>query len=192
MDLRQRRKVETTQLIHEAAIALAHDNGVAGVTIEAICEAAGISQRTFFNYFPFKEAVFIFPPPPLPAEAMARFAAARADLMADLIDLMVAQAIEMQKAPWLGTLIREIAEVHPRLMPLQIAEFQKFEADLERLIAQRLGADAGDLRSATLAGAIIGAVRTAIDRWRDTDRRDLAALVRESLEGLVEIVRSKA
>ena len=190
MDLRQRRKLETTKLIHEAAVALARDHGVEGATIEAICEAAGISQRTFFNYFPFKEAVFVFPRPPLPDEAVARFAAANGDLLGDLIDLMVAQAVEMQGSLRDGALMREIAEAHPRLMPLQMAEFQKFEVELQELVALRLGGNKDDGRSATVAGAIIGAMRTTIDRWRANESADLARLVRESLEGFVETVRS--
>lgn len=100
------------------------------VTIEAICEAAGISQRTFFNYFPFKEAVFVFPPPPLPVEAVIRFIEGRGDLLADLIDLLVAQAVHINRGRWAGPLMREIAEAHPRLVPLQMAEFHKFEAEI--------------------------------------------------------------
>lgn len=190
MDLRQRRKIDTTRLIHEAAVQLARDRGVQSVTIEAICEAAGISQRTFFNYFPFKEAVFVFPPPPLPEDAVARFAAGKdEDFMPDLIDLLVAQATEMGKTRWIGPLMREIAEAHPRLMPLQMAEFQKFEAQLQGLIAGRLGAAPDDLRAMAVAGAVIGVNRITFDRWRDDEGADIPARVRESLEALVNTMR---
>jgi AcrR family transcriptional regulator len=189
-DLRKRRKADTTKLIHEAAVALARANGPDGVTIEDICKAAGISQRTFFNYFPFKEAAFVFPPPVLASEAAARFVAANGDIMSDLIDLMVAQAVEMTKGPWGGSLIREIAIAHPRVMPLQLAEFHKFEAEMARLIAKRLGATVGDVRCAALAGAFIGAARTASDWWKKDARGDMPRLVREGLEGFVETVRS--
>ncbi len=190
MDLRQRRKLETTRLIHEAAIALARDTGVQSVTVEAICEAAGISQRTFFNYFPFKEAVFLLPPPPLPPEAVARFQSGTADLLADLIDLMVAQVAEMNGTRWIGKLMREITQAYPLLIPLQMAEFQKFELQLQGLIAGRLGAGSDDVRCLALAGAAIGAVRATFDRWRDDEQADLPRLVRESLESLVQTVRS--
>ena len=40
MDLRQRRKLETTRLIHETAVQLARQGGVDGVTVEAICAAS--------------------------------------------------------------------------------------------------------------------------------------------------------
>jgi AcrR family transcriptional regulator len=189
MDLRQRRKVETTLHIHEAALRLARDNGVDAVTIEAICEAAGISQRTFFNYFPFKEAVFVTPPPPLPEDAVARFVAGKGDVVDDLADLLVAQAEAMNKNRWIGPLMREISLAHPRLMPLQMAEFQKFEVQLQRLIAGRLGTAPDDIRVLALAGAMIGAVRVAFDRSLNDAGADTATRVRESLEALVRTIR---
>lgn len=192
MDLRQRRKLDTTRLIHEAAVALARENGLEGVTIEAICNAANISRRTFFNYFPFKEAAFVFPPPVLAPDAASRFVAANGDLMSDLIDLMVAQAVEMSKGPWGGSLIREIAMAHPQVLPFQMAEFQKYEVELAKLILRRLGGTTDDIRCAALAGALIGASRTATDRWKQDERADLPRLVRETLAGLVETVRSSS
>lgn len=189
MDLRQRRKIDTTRLIHEAAVQLARERGVAAVTIEAICEAASISQRTFFNYFAFKEAVFVFPPPPLPDDAVARFVEGKGDLLYDLIDLLVAQAAEMSLTRWMGPLMLEIAEAHPRLMPLQMAEFQKFEGQLQRLIAVRLGIEPDDVRAMAVAGAMTGASRATFDRWRLHPDADIPARVRESLEALVRTIR---
>ena len=189
MDLRQKRKIETTQFVHRTAVQLAREKGVDAVTVEAICEAAGISQRTFFNYFPFKEAVFVFPPPPLPEVAVERFVAGKVDLLADLIDLLVAQAVEMSANRWMGPLMRTIVEAHPRLMPLQMAEFQKFEVQLTRLIADRLGAPPDDVRAMALAGAMIGTTRVTFDRWRDDDTAELSVRVRETLEALVQTIR---
>jgi AcrR family transcriptional regulator len=189
MDLRQKRRIETTRFIHDAAVRLARDKGVEAVTIEAICEAAGVSQRTFFNYFPFKEAVFIFPPPPLPEDAVERFSTGTGDLVADLIELLVAQATELSRTRWMGSLMREITEAHPRLMPLQMAEFQKFEADLQRLIAGRLRAAPDDTRVMALAGAMIGASRITFDRWRNDDSADIPQRVRDTLEALVTTIR---
>lgn len=189
MDLRQRRKIETTRLIHEAAVQLARERGVAAVTVEAICESAGVSQRTFFNYFAFKEAVFVFPPPPLPEEAVARFVNGKGDLLYELIDVFVAQAGEMSQTRWIGPLMMEIAEAHPRLMPLQMAEFQKFEGQLQRLIAGRLGAEPDDARAMALAGAMTGATRATFDRWGSDADADIPTRVRESLEALVRTIR---
>ena len=53
--LRARRKAETWSALHEAAASLAVEHGVDGTTVEAVAEAAGVSARTFFNYFRSKE-----------------------------------------------------------------------------------------------------------------------------------------
>lgn len=54
--LRDRKKAETRANIARAAVQLLVDEGPENTTIARIAEAAGISQRTFHNYFPHREA----------------------------------------------------------------------------------------------------------------------------------------
>jgi len=53
--LREQKKRETRRALHHAALHLVHDRGLGEVTVEQIAAAAGVSPRTFFNYFPTKE-----------------------------------------------------------------------------------------------------------------------------------------
>jgi AcrR family transcriptional regulator len=55
-DLRERRRLETQADISDAAVTLFEDRGVEQTTVEQIATAAGISLRTYFRYFPTKEA----------------------------------------------------------------------------------------------------------------------------------------
>src|SRR4029450_13544031 len=57
--LRERKKAETRQALMAAAVRLAEDLGPDRVTVEAIAEAAGVSPRTFFNYFQSKEDAMV-------------------------------------------------------------------------------------------------------------------------------------
>jgi AcrR family transcriptional regulator len=53
--LRERQKAETWLALHNAAVASVLERGLESSTIESITDRAGVSQRTFFNYFPSKE-----------------------------------------------------------------------------------------------------------------------------------------
>ncbi|MFE6932135.1 TetR/AcrR family transcriptional regulator [Streptomyces sp. NPDC057699] len=57
--LRERKKQATRRAIAEAAVRLAAEHGAENVTVEAISEAAGVSPRTFFNYFPSHDDAFV-------------------------------------------------------------------------------------------------------------------------------------
>jgi AcrR family transcriptional regulator len=49
--LRERKKAETRRALSDAALHLAFEQGIDNVTREAIAERAGVSLRTFNNYF---------------------------------------------------------------------------------------------------------------------------------------------
>jgi AcrR family transcriptional regulator len=55
---RERKKLQTREALHDAARSLILEHGTA-VTIEEICRTAGVSPRTFFNYYPSKVAAAV-------------------------------------------------------------------------------------------------------------------------------------
>ncbi|KIF79776.1 TetR family transcriptional regulator, partial [Streptomyces sp. 150FB] len=57
--LRERKKQATRTALAEAAVRLAAEHGAENVTVEAISEAAGVSPRTFFNYFDSHDDAFV-------------------------------------------------------------------------------------------------------------------------------------
>ncbi len=59
MGLRERKKRRTREAVRSAAFELFQENGYPNTTIEQIAEAAAVSPRTFFRYFPNKAALLI-------------------------------------------------------------------------------------------------------------------------------------
>lgn len=66
--LRERKKRQTLDSIQRHAVRLFLHDGYDNVTVDMICDAAGISQRTFFNYVGSKENALLGSMPPLPDE----------------------------------------------------------------------------------------------------------------------------
>jgi AcrR family transcriptional regulator len=58
MGLRETKKLRTRQAIAAAGMGLFVEHGFEHVTVAEIAQAAGVSEKTVFNYFPAKEDVF--------------------------------------------------------------------------------------------------------------------------------------
>ena len=74
LSLREAKRLATHMSITDHATRLVMDHGFDAVTVEDICQAAGISRRTFFNYVDSKEcAVFGAAPKEIGEREIAAF-----------------------------------------------------------------------------------------------------------------------
>ena len=90
LSVRERNKQETTRRIHNIAATMALKNGLLDTKVEAIAEAAGVSKRTFFNYFASKEdAVLGVQQPVLRSEVIERFTTRDDDLLTRVVWMFV-------------------------------------------------------------------------------------------------------
>lgn len=130
--LRERKRLATSLEIHDAAAELTLDRGLHQVTVEEIAERAGISQRTFFNYFATKEdAVLGIQQPVLSEESRERFLdAASGDLMTRVVRLL-GSVFKSTFTPGSSvTRRRELVTAHPELKIRMVARI----GDAERLV----------------------------------------------------------
>ncbi|APF41132.1 TetR family transcriptional regulator [Neomicrococcus aestuarii] len=121
LSLRERRQVETWTQIHEAALDLALADGLAAATIDAIADRAGISRRTFFNYFPSKEdALLGLRAPQLSDEVRERFRISKEPTLLRLTRLVRGTVRETSATDKLGRTAdmkrrKELVHAHPEL-----------------------------------------------------------------------------
>ncbi|WP_233644777.1 TetR/AcrR family transcriptional regulator [Streptomyces sp. BSE6.1] len=183
--LRERKKRATRAALAEAAVRLAAEHGAEKVTVEAISAAAGVSVRTFFNYFDSRDDAFVV----VDADAGARMRRAVLDAPAELSPLealreaMAAELAEAEQQHELWRLHAKVLHASPHLLARGVGAHMAAEADLADAIAERLrgvggtsgpgsGAGPGSVTGAgsglypRLLAAVAGAaVRTSMDHW---------------------------
>ncbi|WP_431987976.1 TetR/AcrR family transcriptional regulator [Streptomyces parvulus] len=170
--LRERKKRATRAALAEAAVRLAAEHGADKVTVEAISAAAGVSVRTFFNYFDSREDAFVV----IDADAGARMRRAVLDAPAALSPLealreaMAAELAEAEQQHELWRLHAEVLHASPHLLARGVGAHMAAEADLAEALSERLratggGATASGLYPRLLAAVAGAAVRTSVDHW---------------------------
>ncbi|NOJ61184.1 TetR/AcrR family transcriptional regulator [Arthrobacter sp. 260] len=89
---RQRKQAATALTIERSAVALVLEHGLEAVTVDMICAASHVSQRTFFNYYGTKDAAILGTVPVSLNEQKVRefLASDSPDLLGDLLDLLAA------------------------------------------------------------------------------------------------------
>lgn len=74
LSLRERQRRESLNVIHRAALEVVDESDLTSATIDAIIERAGVSRRTFFNYYASKEDALLGTiAPSIPDAALEEF-----------------------------------------------------------------------------------------------------------------------
>jgi AcrR family transcriptional regulator len=176
LGLRERRRRQTSADIRDAAVRLALERGFDKVTIEEICVEAGISTRTFFNYFPNKESAIAYGPSDLAAELAADFVAAGpATYSVVLAELITLAAHHLRDTPPMreqAAGMLELAKTTPAVLAAFLAELERFQNQLTDIVARRQAMRPDDEIPALIAALALTAVRSGIERWAHADPQD--------------------
>lgn len=183
-DLRARRRRRTTDTIRRAAVDLVRARGLDAVTVEMIAEAAGISLRSFFNYFKYKEEALIPPPVDFPADAVAQFLSGRGVLLQDLSALVIAHLREVEPNREDIALIMRLAAESPRLVAARERILAQYSVQFRALLARRLNLPQTHLRVELIAAVAGAAVDVALRRWADGTAPTLTEEIRRALAAL--------
>jgi AcrR family transcriptional regulator len=174
--------------IQTEALRLFAEHGYEQTTIERIADAADISPRTFFRYFPTKEDVVLWD----------EYDAVILDLLeqrpkteppGETLRAITRQAIEglyqhdPERLLARYRLLFDVAAVRARFLEFARSGVERLNAAL----ATRRGLAHDDLKLQLTAIAIIDAAGTALDRWQQSDgEEDLIALFDRATDALID------
>lgn len=174
-------KTERTRArLLESALELFADRGYESTSVAQIAERAGVSEMTFFRYFPSKESVLLDDPyDPL-------IAAAVGEQSRELDPLTrVARGI---RAAWHGMPITESAEVRERMRiaahsPSLRGVMLRNTAQTEAAIVGALG-DVDPVVARVAASAAMASITTALLEWSLADTGELG----EALDAALDVL----
>jgi AcrR family transcriptional regulator len=183
--LRERKKLETRREIVAAARQLVGDRGLGAVTIDDIAGAAGVSPRTFFNYFSSKEdAVVGVDPAVIDEKADELRARPVSEGPSAALRAVIVGWIEPQRALPYRQLRSEMVGRHPELTPRYLAVLAGIEAAFSVALAERMGTDpATDPRPQLIVTTTFAATNAAMAWWERSDlSRPLPSVIDEALD----------
>ncbi|MBB4905976.1 TetR/AcrR family transcriptional regulator [Actinophytocola algeriensis] len=162
--LREQKKQATRAALREAALRLAMTHGPENVRVDDIAEAAGVSPRTYNNYFSSREQAIVAA---VTAEREARVAAAIAarPTGVGLADAVADAIVEQYTDP--GEHHRDallMITTHPALRAAFVDTAGTVEHPLADAIAHRLG-DTDPHTARVLAASVAAAIRIALHQW---------------------------
>jgi AcrR family transcriptional regulator len=143
------------------------------VTVEAIAEAAGVSPRTFFNYFSTKEDAIVGTTPAHSSELLANLLD-RPDGEPPLEALRATAhalggLLEARADDW--TRRHRLFQRYPALSARHATRFAEVERGLVEEIARRTGLDPDlDTYPALVVSTALGAIRVAMAVWQERNR----------------------
>ena len=185
--MRERKKRETRAALAEAALRLALERGADQVTVEEIAEAADVSVRTFFNYFPHKEHAILGRNPEHLERALERMRTAPAE-ESPLTTMWFIVHDVLRDLEEEGALSRrgELIMRSPNLLyQLMMSSFDD-ERQLTAALAERMGVTAGSVRPALIVSTAGAACRVAMELRKSAPDRPVQELVDEGFHLLAE------
>ena len=129
--LREQHRQRTGAAIHDVTYRLVKEHGIAATSIDDIAKAAGISRRTFFNYYTAKEtALYGFLIPNLPEESVSAFYESTDPLLLRCVRLVLSAYTTSQATSSTLERRRELIRTYPETH----VKLEGYMNELEQLV----------------------------------------------------------
>jgi AcrR family transcriptional regulator len=173
--LRARKRAATRLAIRRAAIDLALEHGYENVTVDMICEASLVSQRTFFNYFGSKEGAFLSGAKALPPPDVVRafIDGTGSSVFADLFTMIAGTVVDIDANLELFRARHQLIHQTPELLNQENARIGETEDAFAGFVMDRFHfhgrteADTPDLEDEArmVVALVFGAMRFVMQKW---------------------------
>ena len=163
--LRERKRRQTRERIARAAMTLFLEQGFEATTVDQIAEAAEVSKRGFFDYFPTKEDVVAAWQDEFAEQLLSAVAARPAkEPMAKAVEEALLATIVAAVNPQ-SLAIGKLIKSTPALSARDHLKYAKLEQKLVEALTARAKGKGDQLRIRLLAMSTIGALRVAGQTW---------------------------
>ena len=184
--LRQRRRLETAREIQLATLELAMQKGLEDVTTEEVAVAAGVSTRTFFNYYPNKEAAAIGHPPTFTKDAKEALRNGENSLAADLKLLLDKHMETLAKEEPVLRMIGNILRTNDKARGILEGFLMLERIELTETLNERVN---NWQAAAALAKSAADTIGAAIYHWEHEEDISLTEAMDVVWEGLLDASR---
>ena len=189
LGLRERKKLATRDALNVAAIELALEHGLENVRVPDIAARAGVSPRTFNNYFSSVP------------EAICALVSERSMSLAELLrrrpeaeplaEAVTNALVEVHSSPEYQKQVIRLIITNPLLRAELFKTVIARDNAFAGAIAERVGCPPGDLFPQILAAAYSSATRVVSHRWLHDDAVDFIAMLREAVDLIAPMAASR-
>jgi AcrR family transcriptional regulator len=186
--LRERKKQQTREALARAGIELFVERGYDATTLAEIAEAAGVSTRTIFAYFPSKEDI-LFASFQTMREALARALSERPGGKDALTTLREFISFGHTKTE-LDRKLEQIIGSNETLRSHKRARISQLQDLLAAAIADDLGAKPDDFRAQVAAASLTAAFEVLEQRDRGSSASYTTEDVAAAIDPVISFVRA--
>jgi AcrR family transcriptional regulator len=175
-------------MIQSEALRLFSEQGYAQTTVEQIADAAAISPRTFFRYFPSKEDVVLWDEYDDPAASDLVAARTVGEPLAETIRVLIRETLSgLYRSDPERLLARvRLAVTVPELRARFLREEPHGFEELAQLLTEKRGSAVDVQQLRVLTSAFLATAWVALDLWQRSDGEDdLLELIDRAIDSLV-------
>lgn len=183
--LRERKKAETRVALCRAALQILAEKGLDRLTVDAIAAEAGVSVRTFHNYFGSKEEVVFAHVSEVLHDVVQRFVASPTEEgVWDAFRNALLASIDETRTQWTdGLAVLRTLRPEPEQLAQQLAKVTAIHFTMVETVAARTGTDPKtDLYPHLMANACGSVLDSAIAIWDGEPLEEFRDLLIDGVE----------